>query len=335
MRRAFRKHGFAAELVHPIRGCEDPWAYRNKVDLTAKTFGGELHLGFLPYGDKHTLVEMEECPIADPAINEAMAGLRRALPRHPDLKKKLISIVCRASRAAKNVGLVFHGKIREPDVYRELAMDAMGECETITGGVFVRKRKEHITGEKMMTEQVRDREFRYSVRAFFQSNPPQTAVLVDVVEELAELTPDDVLLDLYAGVGLFGISFADKVKDVYMLEDTPYSVESAKANVEALGIENAVILRGQAEERVELMLRSGQHPSVIVLDPPRSGLHPSALDAVSRFPTHPRLLYVSCNAETHARDCAALTERGYELAGVWPVDMFPQTLHVEGVALLK
>lgn len=333
--RAFESHGLDPSLVQPMLGADDPWTYRNKVDLTAKTFDGEVHLGFLPYGEKHTLIEFEECPIADPAVNRALAGIRRALPRHPEFKKKLISVVCRASRADQVVGLVFHGRHRDPEAYKDLGMDIMAEADGITGTVYVRKRKEHVCGDRALHEEIAGKRFRFPLRSFFQSNPLQTEALVAKVLEVAQPTADDVVLDLYGGVGLFGLVLADTVREVFILEDTPASAEAAKDNAERFGVDNVTVVRGQAEERVELMRRTGQNPTLVVVDPPRSGMHPKALEALSRFSTNPRLVYVSCNPETHARDCAALVEAGYTLEGVWPVDMFPQTLHIESVALLR
>lgn len=333
--RMFEGRGLDPKLVHPVLGAPEPWAYRNKIDLTAKTFGGDVHLGFLPYGEKHTLIEMERCPVADASINESLAGIRKALTRHPELRKRLISIVCRASRSQQKVGLVFHGKLKEPEVYQQLATDIAAEAERVVGGLFVNKRKEHVTGENEIQETICGKDFRYPLRSFFQANPPQTEAMVELVARLLDPKPQDVLLDVYAGVGLFGLILAERLQHVYLLEDTPYSADGARENAARFGIKNVTILRGQAEERVELMLRAGQYPSCIILDPPRSGCHENAIKCLTGFPSKPRIVYVSCNPETHARDCAMMVERGYRLEGVWPVDLFPQTLHVEGVALLS
>lgn len=332
--RFFQAAGFTADRVHPTLGSADPWNYRNKVDLTAKTYAGELHLGLLPYGEKHTLIEMESCPIADPSINEALAGIRRALPRHPELRKKLISVVCRASRSMQRIGLVYHSKLKQPSAYSELTQDIMGETDRLVGGVFVQKRKEHITGEGSLEEELCGRTYSFPLRSFFQNNIPQTEELLRLVERLAEPTKDDVLLDLYSGVGLFGLMLADKVREVFLLEDTPYSVDAAKKNAEDQGVQNVTILRGQAQERIDLMRRTGQNPSLVILDPPRSGCHETVIDTIAAMPRRPRVIYVSCSPETHARDCARFVSKGYTLEGVWPVDLFPQTLHVEGVAKL-
>lgn len=333
--RFFEEAGFTRDLVHPCMGSDVPWNYRNKVDLTAKTFDGDLHLGFLPYGEKHTLIEMEQCPIADKSINKALGGIRAALPRHPDLKKKLISVVCRSSRVTDQVGLVYHSKLKQPPLYGDLTMDIMGEADNVIGGVYVQKRKEYVTGERMLEEELCGKRYLFPLRSFFQNNIPQTERLMRKVEELLQPTKDDVLLDLYSGVGLFGLMLFDQVREVFLLEDTPYSVEAAKLNAERFGAENVTILRGQAQERIDLMRKSGQHPTCVIVDPPRSGCHETVIDEIAKMPGKPRVVYVSCNPETHARDCARFLERGYGLEGVWPCDLFPQTLHVEGVALLR
>lgn len=330
----FEAAGFTPDVVHGCMPSPDPWAYRNKLDLTAKTFDGELHLGFLPYGEKHTLIEMDECPIADPAINRALPGIRRALPRHPELMKKLISVVCRASRVRDEVGLVYHSKLKQPGVYSDLTMDIMGETRDVVGGVYVQNRKEHVTGERMLEEELCGRRYKFPLRSFFQNNVPQTERLMRKVEELLKPTEEDVLLDLYSGVGLFGLWLADRVREVFLLEDTPYSVEAAKINAENFAVDNVTLLRGQAQERIDLMRKAGQHPTCVIVDPPRSGCHETVIKEIAAMPGRPRVVYVSCNPETHARDCARFVDLGYGLEGVWPVDLFPQTLHVEGVALL-
>lgn len=330
----FSRAGIDPELVHPTLGSEDPWNYRNKVDLTAKTYDGELHLGFLPYGEKHTLIEMETCPIADDNINEALQGIREAIPRHPALKKKLISVVCRASRLQEKIGVVYHSKLKEPQVYADLTMDIMGETEKLIGGIFVQKRREHITGEADLKEKILDREYIFPLRAFFQNNVPQTERLVSLVMDLLELEESDRLLDLYSGVGLFGLMMADQVAEVILLESTPYSVEAAKRNAARFDVDNVTILKGQAEDRIDLMRKTGQIPTKVVLDPPRSGCYPAVLDTLLALNPRPRIVYVSCNPETHARDVAYLVQGGYELKEVQPVDLFPQTLHTESVALL-
>ena len=158
VRSLFEGVGIDPSLVHDASGSDVPWNYRNKIDLTAKTFEDELHLGFLPYGEKHSLIEFESCPIADPSINEALTGIRKALPRHRVLQKKLISLVCRASKKQEKIGIVYHSKLKEPNVYSDLTMDIMGETDKVIGGVYVQKRREHITGVKSLEETILGKE---------------------------------------------------------------------------------------------------------------------------------------------------------------------------------
>jgi len=186
-----------------------------------------------------------------------------------------------------------------------------------------------MTGQKRYTESVAGRDFLVSSPSFFQVNVDQAEAAATVVRDRLQLNTDDVLLDAYAGVGTFAILLAPSVKQVIAVEESSAAVADAKKNAE--GLENLEFVLGRTED---VLRRLPVTPDVVVLDPPRSGCQPRALESLIEMAPS-RVAYVSCDAETLGRDLKILLKGGYRLDGVVPLDMFPQTHHVECVALLS
>lgn len=184
------------------------------------------------------------------------------------------------------------------------------------------------TGQKHYIESVSGREFRVASPSFFQVNIDQTVQLLDIVRKAVNLEGHEVLVDAYTGVGTFAILLAPHVRKVYAIEESTAAVADARANAE--GIDNLEFLAGKTEE---VLSELPETPDVVVLDPPRAGCQPSALEKLTAIGA-PRLVYVSCDPETLARDLKILCAANYEIDGVQPLDMFPQTHHVECVATL-
>ena len=185
------------------------------------------------------------------------------------------------------------------------------------------------TGQKRYTESVAGREFRVASPSFFQVNIDQTAQLIEVVRQAVNLSGNEVLLDAYTGVGTFAILLAPHVKRVYAIEESSAAVADAREN--AAGIENIEFLLGKTEEVLEDL---PEPPDVVILDPPRAGCQASALEKLLSL-RPPRLVYVSCDPETLARDLKILCADAYAVEQIQPLDMFPQTHHVECVAVLS
>lgn len=206
----------------------------------------------------------------------------------------------------------------------ELELDTPVSCVVLTpdGLPLV------LAGRDSFVEELAGRRFKVSAESFFQVNTEGAAHLVRLVTEALAPKADDVLLDLYSGVGVLGLSLAQRVGSVIGVEEDPMAVDDALFN--AGSAENISIIEGRAED----VLSSLERPvDLAVLDPPRAGATPEVLRALASLA--PRTIaYVSCDPASLARDLARLVEGGYRVRGVWPVDMFPQTYHVECVVAL-
>ena len=185
------------------------------------------------------------------------------------------------------------------------------------------------TGQKHYIESVGERTFRVASPSFFQVNIDQAAQLIGIVREAVNLSGSEVLLDAYTGVGTFAILLTPFVKRVYAIEESSAAVADAKEN--AVGAENIQFLLGKTED---VLADLPERPDVVILDPPRAGCQPSALDHLAKLGS-PMLVYVSCDPETLARDLKLLCANNYSIEQVQPLDMFPQTHHVECVAVLS
>jgi 23S rRNA (uracil1939-C5)-methyltransferase len=185
-------------------------------------------------------------------------------------------------------------------------------------------------GAERLEERLGEVEFSLSPRAFFQLNPEQTIKLYNSVQEAAALEGSELVVDAYCGTGTIGLWLAPHAGEVRGIEVIPEAVRDARDNARTSSIENALFYEGRAEQLLPEWVAQGFRPDVIVVDPPRTGCEPSLLKAVAEARPK-RFVYVSCNPSTLAKDCKTLLASGYQLEWVQPVDMFPQTSHVECV----
>ena len=189
-------------------------------------------------------------------------------------------------------------------------------------------------GQDYITDQMLGNDFQISGPAFYQVNTQMAEKLYQTAIDFAELREDDVVIDAYSGIGTIGLSVAKHVKEVYGVEVIPEAVENSKKNAAINGIANAYYVCDTAESAMKNWLKEGIQPSLILVDPPRKGLTESFIKASSQTGAD-RISYISCNVATMARDIKLYQELGYELQKVQPVDLFPQTHHIEVVGLLE
>ncbi|MGQ9584801.1 MAG: class I SAM-dependent RNA methyltransferase [Anaerolineae bacterium] len=314
-----RLGGMVDAPVGPTLSVGDPWRYRNHVQLAVDREG---RLGFREARGRG-VVPIEACLLMHPLLAETFDALEleggEAGEGHeePTLIRR-ISLRAGVGTGERMVIFETYG-----DAPLELAVDIPLSCVLLrSDGVPV-----VLAGSDYFYEVVGGRRYRISASSFFQVNTAGAEVLTGLVREMLAPAPSHRLLDLYCGVGLFGLALAGDVAQVVGVEENPMAVRDARLN--AAELPHVQILEGAAEEVVPTL---SEPFDLAVVDPPRDGLAPEAISLLARQPVS-RLAYVSCDPATLARDARKLRRAGYRLVQVQPVDLFPQTYHVETVAL--
>ncbi|HBN83188.1 MAG TPA: 23S rRNA (uracil(1939)-C(5))-methyltransferase RlmD [Clostridiales bacterium] len=352
--------GFTDIPVLPCIGMQEPYEYRNKVQLAVGSTGlGEgnkqrgLSAGF--YARRtHQVVYAQQC---------------RIQPGIADQIKDTVLIYMKSNKISaydetKNKGLVRHIMVRKSvntdDVMvvivatennrvfmkglTDILLASFQDIKTVVlnlntkaTNVIMGNECVYYYGDGSIQEKLGDLTFRITPLSFFQVNTLQMKVLYDKVKEYAGLTGEEIVWDLYCGAGTIGLYLADQAKKVIGIESVPQAVENAKENTIQNNIRNTEFITGKAEDEINQLIQSTNniHPDLIIVDPPRKGCHERLLSSLCELRTQ-KLIYVSCNPSTLARDLKYLNEHGkYEIKKVQPVDMFPWTEHVETVVLLK
>jgi len=335
--------------ILPTIPMENPVGYRNKAQIPVRRMDGRLATGFYKK-NSHELVEIEDYYIQDPAIDEAIKRVRDILQRFQ----------VRGYNEAKNEGQIRHIIIRRGHYSHEMMVVLVTRKEKFFKGkeiasiiheelpevvsviqnineektnVILGDKEKVLYGRSYIEDQLLGKTYRISSKSFYQVNTEQTEKLYQTAIEFAALQKEDTVIDAYSGIGTIGLSLADKVKEVYGMELVPEAIEDAQFNALTNKIENAHYEVGKAETVMKKWQDKGVKPSVIVVDPPRKGLDARFIaSAIDMAPA--KLVYISCNPATFARDAKLFAESGYEVKKVQPVDLFPQTHHVELVALL-
>jgi 23S rRNA (uracil1939-C5)-methyltransferase len=336
--------------VLPTIGMDQPFGYRNKAQIPVQKIDGELTTGFYRK-NSHKLVPIEDFYIQDPKIDQAIIKVRDILQRfsvkayneeahegflrHIVVRRghhsgeMMVVLVTRKEKFFKGqeIAAVIHEEI--PEVVSVIQNINEEKTNVILGNV-----EKVIYGKSTIDDQLFDKTFQISAKSFYQVNTAQTEVLYQKAFELADLKPTDIVVDAYAGIGTIGITLASRVQEVLGMEVVAEAVEDAKANAKRNGVENAHYFVGKAEKIMPQWLREGIQPTVVFVDPPRKGLDASFIETTAAVKPE-RIVYISCNPATLARDLALFAEEGYEAKQVQPVDLFPQTTHVESVVLLQ
>ena len=344
--------------VHPIRGMEQPYHYRNKVISTfAPGFGGKLTSGIYA-ANSHKVLPVESCLLQDEVLDKTMQAVRAAanacryqpydedkgtgLVRHCLLRRGVatgqVMVVLVTAQpvlpGAKNFVKALLAEAAQRGVTVTTVVQNVNSRKT---SVVLGEAEKVLYGKGFILDTLCGKTYAISPRSFYQVNPAQTAVLYGLAVEAAKLTGKEVVLDAYCGIGTIGLCAAGRAKQVIGVERNPDAVRNACANAAANKINNARFICADATDwmRAAAQPNSGlPHPDVVFLDPPREGSTPACIDAVAAMKPK-RVVYVSCNPETLARDLTHLTRRGWKALKIQPVDMFPHTEHVETVVLLS
>ena len=341
--------------VHPIRGMEQPYHYRNKVISTFATgWGGKLTSGIYA-ANSHKVLPVESCLLQDEVLDKTMQAVRAA------------ANACRYQPydEDKGTGLVRHCLLRRgvatgqvmvvlvtaqpvlpgaKNFVKALLTEAAQRGVTVTTVVQnVNSRKTSVVlgeaekvlyGKGFILDTLCGKTYAISPRSFYQINHAQTEVLYGLAVEAAKLTGKEVVLDAYCGIGTIGLTAADHAKQVVGVELNRDAVQDAIGNARHNGVKNARFFAADATRWIGEAAAAGEKADVIFMDPPREGSTPEFLASVARMAPK-RVVYVSCNPVTLARDLATLTKLGYKAEGFTPVDMFPHTEHIETVVLLS
>ena len=346
----YKTAGISDVEVAETLGMETPYAYRNKAQVPVRRVKGQLETGFYRK-NSHDLIPIEDFLIQDKEIDKLIVFVRDLLRRY-DLKPYdekeqtglIRHLVVRRGHYSGQMMLVF--VTTRPKIFRidqiiakitEAFPNVVSIIQNIndknTNAIFGKEFRT-LYGQDTITDSMLGNDYEISAQSFYQVNTEMAEKLYQTAIDFSDLNSDSIVIDAYSGIGTIGLSFAKQVKEVYGVEVIETAVEDAKKNAERNGITNAHYVADSAENAMAKWSKDGIKPDVIIVDPPRKGLTESFIKAsVAMKPE--KITYVSCNPATMARDIKLYQELGYELKKVQPVDLFPQTHHVETVALLS
>ncbi|WP_418472239.1 23S rRNA (uracil(1939)-C(5))-methyltransferase RlmD [Eubacterium sp.] len=348
--------GFSEIPMEPIVGMEESYHYRNKAQFPVGTDkDGHIVTGFYA-GRTHTIIPNRDCALGLPVNREILdividfmekyhvsaydEKTGKGLVRH-------VLIRCGFTSQEKMVCLIINGKslphseklveaLREIDGMTSISIN----CNTGHTNVILGRKTIVLWGQEYITDQIGEISYEISPVSFYQVNPVQTEKLYGLALEYADLHGEETVWDLYCGIGTISLFLAQKAKQVYGVEIISQAIENAKRNAGKNGIENAEFFVGKSEEVLpefyEKEAAAGRkaHADVIVVDPPRKGCDEKLLETIVKMAPD-RVVYVSCDSATLARDLKILCEQGYELKRARAVDQFCHTVHTESVCLME
>ncbi|VEI05866.1 23S rRNA (uracil(1939)-C(5))-methyltransferase RlmD [Kurthia zopfii] len=347
---AMKRLGKLDVVVHPTKGMEEPWNYRNKAQIPFGTNGEAPIAGF--YKTKsHAIVDTDRCMIQTEEADAILEGLKPRLwalgltPYNEKTKKGILRhVVVRKAYATGEVMVVLvtkkrrlPEKIATINAIRELVPNVTSIMQNLNGldtNVILGSETTLLWGKEVINDKIGDVSFEISARSFYQVNPLQTKVLYDQALTYANLTGKETVIDAYCGIGSISLFLAKQAKSVLGVEIVPQAIEDAKRNAAINGFDNTEFVAGAAEDVIPRWYKEGKSADVLVVDPPRKGCDEALLTTIlEQKPS--KVVYVSCNPATLARDLRILEDGGYKTKEVQPVDMFPHTAHCEAVAWLE
>lgn len=337
-------------VVHPTLGMKEPFYYRNKAQFPVKMKDGKVQIGF--YAQRsHDIVDIQKCYIQDPVNDEIIKIVRNYIEKYnvsvydEERHKGLIRhILTRVGFQTKEVMvcIIINGQdiphkdkliaelTKIPNIKSIVLNHNTQKTNVILGDTITT-----LWGQDYITDYIGDIKFEISPLSFFQVNPMQTKVLYEKALEYAKLSGDEVVWDAYCGIGTISLFLAQKAKKVYGVEIVEAAIEDARRNAKINNIENVEFFVGKAEEVIPALYEEkGIKADVIVVDPPRKGCDEALLETMAKMQPK-RIVYVSCDPGTLARDLKILSEKGYKVEEAQPVDMFAHSVHVECVVLMS
>ncbi|MDM1015664.1 23S rRNA (uracil(1939)-C(5))-methyltransferase RlmD [Clostridium perfringens] len=339
-------------VKYPL-GMENPWRYRNKVQLPIGLINGEVKIGFFA-PRSHDIIDMESCLIQDEIGDKVVKLTREWIEKFNirpynvdgeyDEKGIVRHIMIRRGFTTNEVMvvLVTNGEnLPHKEEFVDLMVKNIPGIKSVIQNINSKKtnvilglESKTLWGEDTISDYIGDFRFNISPLSFFQVNPIQTEVLYGKALEYANLTGNEEVFDAYCGTGTITLFLSQKAKKVYGVEIIPQAIDNAWINAKENKVENVEFFVGESEVVIPDLINKGVKADVVVVDPPRKGCDKKLLDAITNIDAK-KIVYVSCDPSTLGRDLKVLEENGYKTLEVQPVDMFPNTAHVECVVLMS
>ena len=347
---AFQRIGhFNQVQVNATLGMDEPWQYRNKAQIPVQMIHGQLETGFYRK-NSHQLIPVENYYIQDPVIDQAILKIRDVLrtlsiPAYDeDHHTGLIRhIIVKRGHYSGQVMVVLVTKGRDiprqdqlvAALHQEIPamVSLMQNINTQKTNRILGQETHCLWGQDFYQDQMLGLTFKISAQSFYQVNTPQAERVYQWALDQADLKGDETVLDAYCGIGTLSLVLAQKAGQVYAMEVVPEAIEMAKQNAHLNQLDNVHFEAGKAEVILPQWQAQGIHFDVAVVDPPRKGLDPDFIKTLIDL-SPDRIVYVSCNPATLARDCRHFADAGYQVQTIQPFDLFPQTTHVETCAVL-
>nr|WP_300004149.1 23S rRNA (uracil(1939)-C(5))-methyltransferase RlmD [Tissierella sp.] len=338
--------GISTVTVKDTIGMETPFKYRNNVQIAVGEKDGKTVVGFYEIGT-NDIVDMKSSILINKKANDALGAVRGWIDKYdikPYNKKtkkgNLRHIGIRINKEDKIMVILVTAHKELP--YSEELIKSLKEKEVISIYQNINSEKDSTTygreyklvyGHESLIDTIGKYKFKVSPNSFLQVNRTQVEVLYDKAMEFLNPKKDELIADLYSGIGTISIYIAKKARKVVSVESVKSAVDDAKYNAMLNNIENIRFLKGKTELVLPKLVEEGLKIDKVVLDPPRKGVEKEVLEAIIN--SSPKsIVYLSCNSSTMARDVKILVESGYKLKEVQPIDMFPHTAHIESVSLL-
>lgn len=342
----FKPEGYENYEIRKTIGMPEPEHYRAKLQFQVRSFGGNVKAGLYAQGT-HRLIDIKDCLVQDSLTQEMINRVAELLGKYklPIYNERKIAgvrtVMIRRAQASGEVQLIFitSKRLDFDDVVIELVRE-FPELKTVAVNINASKTSdiygqitEVIWGQESINEEVLDYGFSLSPRAFYQLNPKQTQILYSEAVKALDVKDDDDLIDAYCGVGTIGLALAGKVKSVRGMDIIPEAIQDAKENALHMGFTNTHYEAGKAEDIIPRWYSEGFRANALIVDPPRTGLDDKLLNTILKMPPE-KMVYVSCNTSTLARDLVTLT-KVYHVHYIQSVDMFPHTARTEAVVKLQ
>lgn len=342
----FKPEGYEKYPIRETLGMEQPWHYRAKLQFQTRQFGGKIRAGLFAENSHH-LVTIEDCLVQDKDTQLVINTIVKLLDKHklPIYNERKIdgvrTVMIRKAIASQKIQVIFitSKALRLTNFIDELVKEhpqiatiALNHNKSKSSDIYGES-TEIIWGEEKIEEEVLDFQFSLSPRAFYQLNPQQTQVLYQEVKKALQVTASDHIIDAYCGVGTIGFAFANQVASIRGMDIIPEAIADAKQNAQNLQIENSLYEVGKAEDIIPKWYQAGYRADAIIVDPPRTGLDDKLLETIIKYQPQ-KMVYVSCNTSTLARDLVSLAKL-YQVDYIQSVDMFPHTARTEALVKLS